>query len=105
MRNSWEATAAKSRADFQRCLGPLLLVADPVQHSLDGFGDLDGFTHAADLDFVRVGLGVDGTGLLRQQQERVDHNQRDDPADQERAGDDAAEQINKTRKCSSLIRC
>ena len=75
---------------FERGPGALLLVADAGQHALDRFGDLDGLPHAAHLDLVGVGLGIDGAGLLGQQPERVDHDQRDHPADQDGADDHAA---------------
>jgi hypothetical protein len=75
---------------LQRSLGALLLLADPIQHSLDRFGDLHRLLHAADLHFVGVGLRVDGPGLLGQQPEGVDHDQRDDPGGQHRTDDDAA---------------
>ena len=42
MRSSWEATAAKSRADSNAALVRFLLITDAGQHALDGLGDLHG---------------------------------------------------------------
>ena len=75
---------------FQCGPGALLFVADAGEHSLDGFGDLDGLLHPAHLNLVGFGLGVDGARLLGQQPERVDHDQPHHPADQHGADDHAA---------------
>ena len=89
---------------LERGPGALLLVADAGEHALDRLGDLDGLPHAAHLDLVGVGLRVDRPGLLGQQPERVDHDQRDHPAHQQRPDDHAARRSATPARCSSSMR-
>ena len=75
---------------LQRGLGSILLVADPGEHSLHRLADLDSLPNSPNLYFLGLGLGVDGAGLLGQQPKRVDHDQREEPAHDDGAGNDTA---------------